>query len=364
MKWIRNGLLILGSLIVALLVAELAVRMIFPQPTGITHQDRYGLGMHYPGITRYLPQFGHDVTFNSVGMRDVEHPLAKPPGVFRILLLGDSFMEALQVPFEESLPYLVEQELQKRTGKKIELINAGVGGWGTDDELRYLTSYGLAYQPDLIVVVMTLHNDLNDNLRLEWHRMDGDSLVTLQRAPMSFVDYHMTEFKAYLSTRFQLYQLWRRVRHGSEIRRTAQQLRSHVVQLFEEPTPPRITQGLKLTRLLLQQINDSATARGAHLAIVLLPIHFQLSDSGFSTALKAESLSTAGLHIDQPQRMITAVADSLNIPVVDLLPSFQKWAADTNAPLFLGWDGHWNADGHRLAAGATTEGLIRVRAVR
>ena len=61
--------------------------------------------------------------------------------------------------------------LRSEPAKRIEVINAGVSGWGTDDELRYLTEYGLKYQPDLVVVAMTLHNDISDNLRQDWHRV-------------------------------------------------------------------------------------------------------------------------------------------------------------------------------------------------
>ena len=46
------------------------------------------------------------------------------------LVLGDSFMEALQVPFEESFPYLLGTGLRQATGKQVEVINAAVGGWG------------------------------------------------------------------------------------------------------------------------------------------------------------------------------------------------------------------------------------------
>ena len=128
--WLINGLLAGSAVALTLLACEVGVRMFYPQPTALSHQDRYGLAMHWPGITRYLPQYGHDVSFNSAGMRDREHAVGKEAGVFRILVLGDSFMEAFQVPFEASLPSLLEQALGQRTGKRVEVVNAGVSGWG------------------------------------------------------------------------------------------------------------------------------------------------------------------------------------------------------------------------------------------
>jgi hypothetical protein len=353
-----NGFLALAAMGGALAVTEVVVRIVSPQPTGLSHQDRYGLGMHYPGITRYLPQYGHDVSFNSVGMRDREHTLEKPTGVFRILLLGDSFMEALQVPFEASLPYLLEKQLGERTGKQVEVVNAGVSGWGTDDELRYLTQYGLQYQPDLVVVAMTLHNDISDNLRQDWHTMRGDSLVEQPREPMSFLRYKVVELKAFIATRFQTYQLWRRVRHGGEIRQTGKQLNSHIVQLFREPTPDQITWGYRFTGLLLQRMQAVTAAEGGHVVLVLLPLRVQLSDSSFSSFVQSAAATPAQMPPGKPQRVITGIADGLGIPVIDLLPSFRQRTAESDAPLYVLWDGHWNEAGHRLAAAVVTQGLL------
>jgi hypothetical protein len=225
-EWLLNGLLTILALGVTLAIAEGAVRLLYPQPTGLSHQDRYGLSMHWPGMTRYLPQFGHEISFNSAGMRDTEHEFTPRPGVFRILLLGDSFMEAQQVTFEASMPYLLQEQLSRLTGKQIEVITAGVGGWGNDDELRWLSSYGVKYKPDLVVVAMTLHNDITDNRKREWYTMKDGQLVDQDRQPASFLRYKVVQLKSFLSTRFQLYQLWRRVRHGGEIRQAGRQLNS------------------------------------------------------------------------------------------------------------------------------------------
>jgi hypothetical protein len=284
--------------------------------------------------------------------------------VFRILLLGDSFTEALQVPFEASLPSLIEGALAQRTGKRIEVINAGVGGWGTDDELRYLTSYGLRYHPDLVVVAMTLHNDIRDNLRQDWHRVEGGVLMDQPRSPMSVLDWKLTQVKAYAATRFQTYQLWRRVRHGSEIRQAGQQLRSHVVQLFEAQTPPRIAEGVTLTDLELQRIQAVTQGAGGRVVLVLLPIRYQLSDSSFADFVRGAQMSPAAMQIEKPQQMITPLAESLGIPVIDLLPRFREWTAEGAAPLYLNWDGHWTEAGHRLAAEVVTDGLLRVGVVK
>lgn len=349
--------LLLASLALALAVTELIVRALAPQPTGLSHQDRYGLAMHYPGITRYLPQYGHSVTFNGVGMRDSEHALTKPDSVFRILLLGDSFMEALQVPFDSTFASQLTRDLARVRGRRVEVINAGVSGWGTDDELRYLTQYGLSYHPDLVLVAMTLHNDVSDNLRRTWHTLDSAGLVTLNRPPIPWLEYQELRAKAFLATRFQTYQLWRRVRHGREIRQTGAALRSHVVQLLSVPEPEEIRQGWRFTGALLAALDSVATRAGASTVLVLLPLRMQLSDSAFKSFASGAEVPLDSLRIDAPQAEASAVADSLGLPFVDLLPGFRAWEAAGGGVPYLEWDGHWNSVGHRLAADLTAQGL-------
>ncbi len=353
-----NAALLSGSLSVAIVLIEVALRLLAPQPTGLSYQDRFGLQMHYPGITRMLPQYGHEVSFNSVGMRDVEHSIGKPTGTFRILLLGDSFMEALQVPFEASFPSLLKRELERGARGPVEVINAGVSGWGTDDELRYLTHYGLEYRPDLVVVMMTLHNDFSDNLRQEWHSLKGDMLVENSVSPTPDVEYRLSQIKAFIATRFQLYQLWRRVRHGKDIRVGGRQLNAHVTQLFGMPTSASITTGARLTSLLLSKLNAVTVAAGGRVVLVLLPIKYQLSDSAFADFVSKSGAVREAMKLDQPQGLIGPAAGQLGIPTIDLLPSFRRWTSDCSSPLYLSWDGHWNETGHRLAAAAVAVQIV------
>jgi hypothetical protein len=356
--WLLNTLLGLGSLGFALAAAELGVRLAAPKPVGLSHQDRYGLALHYAGITRYLPQYGHKVSFNSAGMRDREHTFEKHAGTFRILLLGDSFMEALQVPADSMLATLMEQDLTRAAGRPVEVINGGVSGWGTGDELRYLTRYGLAYHPDLVVVAMTLHNDVSDNLRREWYTMKDGALVDRDPQPKSWLQFKVLQLKAFLATRVQLYQLARRARNRDEMQQVAQALNSHVVELFTVPKPPDIALGWQLTDRLLGAIRDTSNAMGSQMAVVLLPLRYQLADTAFASFVKHAEVAPDRMGMYQPQTTVKHMTDSLHIPVVDLLPAFQQWTAAGKAPLYLDWDGHWNDAGHRLAANVVVQNLV------
>jgi len=355
--WLSVGLVI-GAIAVGVLLAEAGLRLFYPQQLGVWYQDREGLGLHWPGLVTRFPQSSFPVAFNSAGMRDREHAVAKPEGVFRVLVLGDSFMEALQVPFEESFPSVVEHELSQETGRRVEVLNASVSGWGTDDELKYLTRYGMQWKPDLILVVMTLHNDISDNLREQFHTIRNGVLVEQPPPDETLLRYELLQAKAYLSTESHAYRLLMRARRAREVRDTASQLHSHVVALFRSPTDAQISRGLELTTRLLERMQALAESERSRFVVVMLPLAVQLSDLGFAEFARSAPGSPGQLEIDRPQRLMSRVGDHLGVAVIDLLPGFRDWTVHGGRSLYLERDGHWNERGHRLAADLVARELI------
>jgi hypothetical protein len=106
----RQLRLILTTLIiticVTLVLCEILLRYLYPQTLGVWVQTRDGLILLRPSSSFYLPKFGTYVHTNAFGFRGPEHELQKKEDVYRILLMGDSFVEALQVEFDESFPQL------------------------------------------------------------------------------------------------------------------------------------------------------------------------------------------------------------------------------------------------------------------
>ena len=169
-----NLALALSGVIVALIIAEAAMRLAglsYPTLTTFLHADYYTGWSHKPGITFPNPIDGlHGyVTFNREGMRDNrEYRIAKPPGTFRIAAIGDSFTEALQVqPLAQDYCSVVEQALPTCLAahqKKVEVLNFGVYGFGTAQELIMLRRRVLQWSPDMVLLQFYL-NDLDDNTR-------------------------------------------------------------------------------------------------------------------------------------------------------------------------------------------------------
>ncbi len=119
----------------------------------------------YPGAVK---EFDNEVVTNSMGYHDTDHTVEKPAGVFRILVIGDSFVEALQVPLEKTFFKVLEANLNRTGdlfgGKKVETIAIGISGAGSSQELLTLIKTGLAYSPDLVISELLIQNDFRDDL--------------------------------------------------------------------------------------------------------------------------------------------------------------------------------------------------------
>src|SRR5262249_46076707 len=88
---------------------------------------------HRPHAQAFL--MGVDVETNSEGHRDRELPIERQPGVGRVVMLGDSFIEGWGVPFEDTISKRLEKLFDK-AGEKVEVMNTGVGNYNTVMEVE------------------------------------------------------------------------------------------------------------------------------------------------------------------------------------------------------------------------------------
>jgi len=100
---------------------------------------------------------------NSRGFRDDEHETTKPPGVFRIVALGDSFTYGVGAAFEETYLARLERLLNDRptAQRRVEIIKLGLPRHFPTLEEGVLEHYGWSFEPDLVLVTV-LPNDVID----------------------------------------------------------------------------------------------------------------------------------------------------------------------------------------------------------
>ena len=101
-------------------------------------------------VVRQERQYTAQETINTMGFRTRLLPFDKPPGVKRILFLGDSHTEGYTVNDAETYPVLVQQQLAATL--PVEGVSLGVGGFSTDQELLAYVYYGRRYHPDVVVL--------------------------------------------------------------------------------------------------------------------------------------------------------------------------------------------------------------------
>ncbi|MCI4680447.1 hypothetical protein K9U39_18970 [Rhodoblastus acidophilus] len=96
-----------------------------------------------------------EIALNSHGFHDVEHSRAKPPGVFRLMVVGNSYTMAIQVALKDG--YVAQlgdalKECPALAGRQIETINLGVDGYTIHQQYLLLRDYGLSLKPDFVLL--------------------------------------------------------------------------------------------------------------------------------------------------------------------------------------------------------------------
>ena len=118
---------------------------------------------------------------NSQGYRsNQDFKMEKPPGVFRVIALGNSTTEGFEVRQNYTYPAVLERYLRKN-GVNAEVFNTGVSGFGTAEELIYLENEGIKYRPDAVVLGF-FGNDYDDNVRSDLFRIVNGELAIANKS--------------------------------------------------------------------------------------------------------------------------------------------------------------------------------------
>jgi lysophospholipase L1-like esterase len=165
----RPGSLVASVLTIGLItvaLAEIVLRLL--DPAGITYfaateeyfqlmrPDADYAYIHRPHLNTKIGDV--PIVTNAEGLRGPDFQRSRPEDVARVLLLGDSLVFGWAVPEQASFSSLLRTALGAKEARKTELIAAGVGSWNTRSEFEYLRRVGLAFQPDLIVIVVVAND--------------------------------------------------------------------------------------------------------------------------------------------------------------------------------------------------------------
>lgn len=334
---------------------ELGLRAFHPVPYSIETSMYFESDPH-TGFRLKPKQSSHyrmgiPATTNSHGHRDAEMPLAKPPGVFRILVLGDSFTIGSNVRQEEAYPKVLERGLRTKYGPHIQVVNAGVGGWDPFQYAQYFEHHGRRFEPDLILVGFFVGNDTFDP------NTDAGRLPTAIEGRRVGRNAWLARVRVFLYNRSNLARLLLSqapVDPRTFIRRRCDEFTDQhlAIQRARMPIHRRDSSGQRdRARNAVSQIGRIRDmAGGKPVVVALLPDENQVNRALRSRILSADEIP--GYDFGMPQSMLTDMFGEMDLKVIDLLPAF---LADPRC-LYMN-DAHWTPQGQELAASAILERL-------
>jgi len=350
----RRLALLLVEWVVLFVLLELAVRAVVAPQVDVPHLRVYPEGFYtwyagsrftYHNLPGVEPTSAA-VRINALGLRGDEVPMPKPAGEHRVLVVGDSYTAAVQLPEERIFTTLLQHALtQARPDASYRVMNAGVNGVGTAEELLYFQHRGAALAPD-VVVLQYAFNDVDDTRRHGGFRLtaDGVALRDDLRHPAAWRGPFLALRDA-LGNRSLAFYLFYRMLTGAHPRTAA---------AAETPRPapssadlaPDVRRDVDLVVRLAAELVREANALGAPVVLMTIPspLYIQGGDPVYDRVVAGFGALVAGT---KNQLLVT---DSI------LLAAHQRGES-----AILAGDGHLGEDGHRLIAEALATVVLRAR---
>lgn len=378
---------VLVGVLSPLLLLELSLRLFGPwlpggYDTGPYIERHELLGhFHVPGHRGWMraPEFTTYVQISPLGLRDRRTTYEKPPNTFRILLLGDSFLEGVQVQQWEGVAERLEQLLNERAGQqagpRIEVINAGVAAYGTAQYLLLYESEAYRYQPDLVMMLHFVGNDVKNNspaleipggnrkLALKpYFELEPDGQLMLlpgppvtPQPPLVRMLRRFWAYNVFEGTTFALLNP-AFIREDIEVVGGA---RNYIRENYDLEPEREWAKAWRTTEALIGRLQTRTQEHGAPLVLVGVPDWRALDPDQWREELFRNRRQQRPASPEAPTDHLGQIAGRLKLPYLDLLPVFRQTVAGGSGPLYYAVDGHWNAAGHAAAAAGMADALDR-----
>ena len=316
------------------------------------------LSWTWAGHNWYAMDFSVQVQTNALGFRDIARELIKPADVNRVAVIGDSFIEAVQVPFENTAGQLLERklnDLQKDMGstkRNWEVLNFGISNYGIGQYLLTWEQYAAKYDPDYVVIFVAYFHMRRTVMKHEtggfpksakerlWVRpvftIENDSLVKLPAKHFDrFVaiqeDLVQTEFKG----------LRTRKRRMLVTLHYAKRLLSHVKRPWKPATDVRSVdnpEALQISLKVIEFLGRNVKRRGGQLVVLDASQYFG-DTVEVSEALRELCTGNEFGYIPLYERLLEANSNEIST----------RWAHD----------GHFNEIGNMILADALYDWLTK-----
>jgi hypothetical protein len=329
------------------------------------------------------------IRINRHGFRDRDRDVKKPEGVYRIAVLGDSLTEAGQVDMDKTFTALAEKALNQRhcyDHRQVEVLNFGIPGFGTGQELILLRERIWAFEPDAIVLQVYSGNDIFNNHRaLNPSDANRAPYFTLREGELELDDsfrsgraFNPTYIAAkgiladITNSSVLLQMLYKLIRLRAQHQQTEDVYRSGAAApdapppeyqrylAYLPPTLPAMTEAWQVTEALLVEFDREAATHHVPWLLMIVPTSHQIHpDAQVQAAYRAtyhiDSLEYADDRIEQVARTRGIRALRLTQPLLDearRTGAFMVGFANTDPN-----EGHPNERGHQVIARELVERL-------
>lgn len=312
------------------------------------------------GVWRVRDEIAAPFSINAQGWNSPlpDYPRERRPGAGRIAFIGDSFVEALQVPVARSFAEVATERLGEG-GRAVEAYRYGVAGAPLSQYLQMLEREVLVTRPDRIVVLL-IHNDFDESFVFKPGRYTSsfrklrveNGSVLGEIAPEPWRAGALELVRRSATARYFLYR-WQ-VRPQALIDAVLGPAR---VQAQTAAPPPSYFANIDVAAVLAREADVRAAAdyvigrMAARATEIGAKLHLVMD--GDRAAIYAGT--------DSPALKLNAIAAEMaarhGVPFLDLHPVFAAdWAAHRQRFEFAA-DAHWNERGHRIAGGAVAASL-------
>jgi hypothetical protein len=300
-------------------------------------------------------EFNSKIRTNSLGFRDINHQMEKPNGTFRVVIIGDSMVESLQVDFNKTFHQLLQKKLNEGGKRKYEVLAFGISGHGTSNEYLLLKNYALNFSPDIIILAFTSGNDLrNNNINMEYDQFyrpffieNGSSLDLVYRnnpPEPSICQKVSWKFKFdWKSCTFLKQKL-------DTIKINADKRKRYMDEfVYAEPSPKEIETAWRITEKLILKAKKETEAYNASFVLISLTNPNQLYPPELEKINEVFNYNYSW-DVALPEKTLQVFSDENNVTYFPFYYPFKDYVSKTNARLNFYHDFHWNEKGHAFAA--------------
>jgi lysophospholipase L1-like esterase len=312
--------------------------------------------------------YGHFVKLNSLGFRGPEVS-AKDKNEYRILAIGDSHIYGQGVADNELMTTVLQKKLdQSALPCSYTVTNMGVRAYSTNNELALLKKSGLALDPDHVIVFFFI-NDFDQvdiasrysrYANFDWYAFDFSDKPTdkiIQRWKLR----QLARRSAALMWIYDIYKGWdskdnaiNKILLGQvdaalmwiyDIYKGWDSKDNAINKILLGQVDNTLQSEIETTIELLNEFRGLSQAHGFRLTLAVIPVAAQINNDyqnqRYQTTLKKYS-------------------DEVHLDYLDLLPAFRKHQEQGNPLPVIAFDGHYDAEGHRVMANSVFKHLKEI----